>query len=209
MSGFEGFPVEALDYYDDLEVDNSRSFWEAHRPVYERSVRAPMVALLDELAPEFGPGKVFRPYRDVRFSKDKTPYKEHQGGFVAVGPGAGFYVQVAAPGVRVSVGWYHAEPARLAAVRAAVDREQSGAELEALVAGLEAAGWERGGDVLKTSPRGYPATHPRIGLLRHRSLTFTRSYGFEPVVHTRALLDRVREDWRAGRPLLDWVVGVG
>ncbi len=208
MDGFAGFPVEALDFYDDLEVDNTRSFWEAHRDVYERAVRAPMTALLQQLEPEFGAAKVFRPYRDVRFSKDKTPYKEHQGGFVSVGPGAGYYVQVAAPGLRVSVGWYHAEPARLASLRAATAQESTGRPLVALVAALESAGWERGGEVLKTSPRGYPASHPRIDLLRHRSLTFSRSYGFEPVVHTAALADRVRADWRAGRPLLEWVTAV-
>ena len=79
-------PLAALDFYDDLEVDNTRSFWEKHKGTYDYSVRAPMVALVAALEPEFGEAKVFRPYRDVRFAKDKTPYKTHQGAFVAVGP---------------------------------------------------------------------------------------------------------------------------
>ena len=70
---FTGFPVAALDFYDDLEMDNSKSFWEAHRDVYKESVEAPMKALTAALEPEFGTAKVFRPYRDVRFAKDKTP----------------------------------------------------------------------------------------------------------------------------------------
>lgn len=66
---FTGFPVAALDFYDDLEVDNSKSFWEAHREVYETSVKAPFTALAEALGPEFAPAgrriKLFRPYRDV------------------------------------------------------------------------------------------------------------------------------------------------
>ncbi len=67
---FRGFPPAALDFYDDLEVDNTRSFWEKHKHVYEESVRAPMTALCAALGPEFGVGLFFRPYRDVRFAKD-------------------------------------------------------------------------------------------------------------------------------------------
>ena len=205
---FSGFPVAALDFYDDLEADNTRSFWEAHKQVYADAVRAPMLALTAALEPEFGPAKVFRPFRDVRFAKDKTPYKEHQGAFVGVVPGGGYYVQVAASGVRVSVGWYHADAPRLAAIRSAIDDDRTGPALESLVAALEASGWERGGDLLKTAPRGYDKDHPRIGLLRHRSLTLSRSYGFPPEVHTPELLEWVRRDWREGRPLMEWIGSV-
>src|SRR5690606_15660460 len=106
---FPGFPEAALDFYDDLEMDNTRSFWEAHRHVYEESVRAPMTALVEALAPEFGTPKVFRPYRDVRFAKDKTPYKTHQGAFVSAGPSTGWYVEISARGVRTEAGFYRAE----------------------------------------------------------------------------------------------------
>jgi uncharacterized protein (TIGR02453 family) len=172
-----------------------------------------MVALTEELAPEFGPAKVFRPYRDVRFSKDKTPYKDHQGGFVPAGPGAGWYVEVGSPGVRVGAGFYHAEGPRLAAIRAAIDHELTGAALERLLRALDRDGWSREGECLRTSPRGWSADHPRIDLLRHKSLYVIRSYGFDDVIHTPALLDRVRDDWRAARPLVEWVLeataGVG
>jgi uncharacterized protein (DUF2461 family) len=97
---FNGFPEAALDFYDDIEMDNTKTFWEAHREVYATAVAAPMKALTAALADEFGDAKIFRPYRDVRFAKDKTPYKTHQGAFVAKGPSTGYYVQVGAPGVR-------------------------------------------------------------------------------------------------------------
>ena len=204
-STFAGFPVAALDFYDDLEVDNTRAYWERHKDVYTESVKAPMAALCAALAPEFGEAKVFRPYRDVRFAKDKTPYKTHQGAFVPAGPATGWYVEVSARGVRTGAGFYEASSPRLAAIRAAIDDDRRGQELERLLAELRAEGWDVAGDRLKTTPRGYSADHPRIELLRHRSLTVGRSHGFEPVVHTPELLDVVRDDWRALRPFVEWV----
>ena len=205
MNQFAGFPVAALDFFDDLELDNTRSFWDSHKQIHADSVRAPMLALTDALAEEFGAAKVFRPYRDVRFAKDKTPYKTHQGAFVAAGPATGWYVEIAAPGVRVGAGFYHAEAPRLASIRAAIDDQHHGGELEEILAGLERAGFTVSGDTLKTAPRGYDVDHPRIALLRHRSMTLGKSYGFEPVIHTPQLLDLVRTDWRSLRPLVEWV----
>jgi uncharacterized protein (TIGR02453 family) len=202
---FTGFPVAALDFYDDLELDNTRSFWESHRHVYDESVRAPMLALTAELAAEFGAAKVFRPYRDVRFAKDKTPYKTAQGAFVGVGPATGWYVEIGAPGVRVGGGYYHAGGPDLSRIRTAIDADHSGTELERIVDGLRRDGFEVRGEQLKTSPRGYAADHPRIHLLRYKSMALGRSYGFEDLIHTRELLDRVRDDWRTLRPLVEWV----
>lgn len=204
-STFDGFPAAALDFYDDLEMDNTRSFWTAHKHVYDEAVRAPMEALTKALEKEFGAAKIFRPYRDVRFAKDKTPYKTHQGAYVAVAPATGWYVEISAPGVRVGAGFYHSDAPTLARIRTAIDDDRTGPELDGLLRRLERKGFERGGDRLKTSPRGYDQDHPRIDLLRHRTLAMGRSYGFEPVVHTAELLDLVRRDWRAMRPLVDWI----
>jgi uncharacterized protein (TIGR02453 family) len=202
---FAGFPVAALDFYDDLEMDNTRSFWNAHRSTYETAVKAPMTALMRALEPEFGTAKIFRPYRDVRFAKDKTPYKNHQGAFVASGPATGWYVQVGAPGVRVGVGFYEASSPRLAAIRDAIADDERGRQLQRILNRLTRQGWELGGETLKTAPRGYDADHARIDLLRHKSMTLGKSYGFEPLIHTPALLDAVRADWRAATPFVRWV----
>jgi uncharacterized protein (TIGR02453 family) len=203
--GFTGFPAAALDFYDDLEMDNTKSWWTAHKDVYETSVRAPMAALLAELEEEFGTAKLFRPYRDVRFAKDKTPYKTHQGAYIAVAPSTGWYVQVSAPGVRVGAGFYDATSDRLARIRTAIDEDRRGKQLEKLLDKLTSAGWSVGGDKLKTTPRGYDADHPRIDLLRHKSLSVGKSYGFEPVIHTAELADRIRSDWRTTKPLIEWL----
>lgn len=206
---FEGFPEAALDFYDDLEIDNSKVFWEAHKETYRTAVAGPIQALTDDLAEEFGQAKIFRPYRDVRFAKDKTPYKTHQGAFVGVAPATGYYIQIGAPGVRVGAGFYDASAERLAAIRAAIDHRHHGPELEKIVAKLRKAGWEIGGTTLETSPRGWDADHPRIELLRHKSLTAMRDYGFDEIIHTPELVDRIRNHWRATTPLVDWVARHG
>ncbi|NNG35382.1 DUF2461 domain-containing protein [Nakamurella aerolata] len=203
-SDFAGIPEEALDFYDDLEQDNSKAFWEARREQYQRAVRDPMERLAIALQDEFGTTKLFRPYRDVRFAKDKTPYKTHQGLFVAVGPATGWYAEVSARGFRVGAGFYHAEPAWLAAIREGI-AGPDGAELQRLLRLRERQGWTVSGDAVKTTPRGYSAEHPRIELLRYKSIFLGRGYGFDPVLHTGELVDRVRADWRAGRPLIDWI----
>ena len=204
MSAFTGFPVAALDFYDDLEVDNTKSFWEKHKDTYVSSVKQPMTDMCDALAPEFGVAKVFRPYRDVRFAKDKTPYKTHQGAFVAAGPATGWYVEISARGLRVGAGFYEASGERLARIREAMADDKSGPKLQRVLRKLEKDGFEISGERLKTSPRGYDADHPRIELLRHKQLFAGKLFGYEGL-DSPDVVDWVRADWRALRPLVEWV----
>ncbi len=209
MTEFAGFPVAALDFYDDLEVDNTKSYWEKHKATYDNDIKGPMIALVSALAPEFALDrqsyKVFRPYRDVRFAKDKTPYKTNQGAYVAVGPATGWYVEISARGVRTGGGCYEMSGPRLAAFRDAVADDTTGAQLTRITTKLTKNGWELGGEQLKTAPRGYDADHRRIDLLRHKSLYAGKSYAFDKVIHSPDLLDEVRADWHALRPLIDWL----
>jgi uncharacterized protein (TIGR02453 family) len=204
VSAFTGFPDAALDFYDDLEVDNTRSFWEKHKPVYLESVRQPMTAMCEALAPEFGDAKVFRPYRDVRFAKDKTPYKTHQGAFVAAGPSTGWYVEISARGLRAGGGFYEASGERLGNIRDAMADDKSGPRLQRVLRKLEKDGFEISGERLKTSPRGYDADHPRIELLRHKQLFAAKHFGFDGL-DSPDVLDRVRAEWRSLRPLVEWI----
>lgn len=205
---FTGFPLAALDFYEDLEADNSKAFWAAHEHVYRESVRAPMLALLGELEPKFGAAKFFRPYRDVRFSKDKSPYKTAQGAVVRTAPGAGYYVQIGAAGLFAGGGFYQGSPAQLTRLRATIDDGVRGPELEAILAKLGRAGFAIGGDQLKTKPKGYPADHPRLALLRHKSLTARIEFGCPPWLPTARTADEVSRVWETLRPLIDWLTGV-
>jgi uncharacterized protein (TIGR02453 family) len=166
-----------------------------------------MEALLAELSPEFAEESsrvtVFRPYRDVRFAKDKTPYKTHCGGVIEHGRGAGaYYVEVGPAGLRVGGGCFHLQSDQLVRFRAAVAEDLHG--LEAIVAKLAKAGWEIKGDRLRTRPRGYDADHPRIELLKHRSLYAMRVWEPDDALHERETFNRVRKAWRALRPINEW-----
>ena len=203
---FGGFPAAAFDFYAGLRADNSRTYWAAHRDLYQDSVRAPLAALLDDLAGEFG-GQVslFRPFRDVRFARDKSPYKTHQGGFAEVAPGVGYHLQVDAGGLLVSGGFHARDAAQTRAYRTAVAEPGSGERLAAVVASLGGAGFTIEGDHVATRPRGVSPDHPRLDLLRVKWLTASRRYPPSPLLADRSAAARVRSDWARLRPLIDWI----
>lgn len=204
---FSGFPDEGLVFYEGLEADNSKSYWAEHRATYDEHVRGPMQALADELTAEFGTAKLFRPYRDVRFSHDKTPYKTHQGAVLHPdGRGTGsYYVEVSADGLRVAGGCWRLQPDQVERYRRAVDDDVQGPRLAAEVEELRGRGWTIDGDQLKRTPRGYAADHPRVELLRHRSLHASRSWEPTDWLHQRPTLDRVRDCWRQVTALNQWL----
>ncbi|GAA1979613.1 DUF2461 domain-containing protein [Kitasatospora viridis] len=201
---FEGWQDEALEFYERLEHDNSKTFWTEHREVYERAVREPMEALLEQLEPEFGPGKVFRPNRDVRFSADKTPYKTHIGAHLRTGG----YIQLSADGLACGNGMYRLAPDQLDRYRLAVAEDVTGAELERVIARVVAAGPEvTGRDPLKTAPRGYSKDHARIALLRNKGLVAWQEWEPADWLGTSAAYPRITDFLRASQPLKDWLDG--
>lgn len=199
-----GIPPQAFEFYQALTLDNSKEFWAANKADYERFVRKPLLGLLNELEPEFGPATMFRPYRDVRFSKDKSPYKLHQGAYVGRCDGVGFYVQISADAFTIGGGWYTPVPAQIAAYRRAVDSER-GVILEGMVSTLRADGFAVEGDLMKTQPRGFAADHPRIELLRHRTVLVTESHDDIDSFIGDAALVLVQTTWQQVRPLIDWL----
>ena len=205
MSGFRGWPRRAIEFFEGLEADNSRDYWQAHKPVYDADVRAPMEALVAALEPEYGPAVLFRPYRDVRFSADKTPYKTQVAAVLGdTGDGA-YYVQLSADGLMTGAGLHVMTPDQVARLRAAIDDERTGTALEGIVDELAGAGFEVGGEPLRTAPRGYGKDHPRIGLLRYRSCFMLRRHAPGGWLQRAAAADTVRADWSAARPLVGWL----
>ncbi|MBB4681682.1 uncharacterized protein (TIGR02453 family) [Crossiella cryophila] len=206
MMGFTGFGEHAVDFYDGLEADNSKAYWTDHKDTYDQDVRAPMLAMLAELEEEFGAGKLFRPYRDVRFSHDKSPYKTAAGALAGGELGEStYYVQISANGLMLAGGCYRLATDQVARYRTAVAEDRRGGELVKVLAKLTKAGWSVQGDVMKTRPRGVEADHPRLDLLRHRSLHASRAWEPGDYLHERECLTRVRKHWRALAPLTAWL----
>ena len=130
---FQGWPEDALDFYEGLEADNTKTYWTAHKTTYDTLVLGPMAELLDELGPEFGESKIFRPYRDVRFSSDKSPYKTHLGGVI----GDHGYVQLSANGLAAASGMYEMVPGPAGCLPASGRRRRYWPELEHIIRALE------------------------------------------------------------------------
>jgi uncharacterized protein (TIGR02453 family) len=199
---FAGIPIAALDFYDDLEADNSKSFWTAHKHVYEESVKAPIEALSAELQDEFGPGKYFRPYRDVRFAKDKTPYKTHQGVYFTE---SRRYFHLSAAGLFVGGGYYEMASDQIDRWRRSVADDIACTGLQAALVRATRAKLELGGDQLTRIPTGYAKDHPREDLLRRKSVTLHRDLGFPAWLSTPRAKKEIVSAWRAMSPLIDWL----
>jgi uncharacterized protein (TIGR02453 family) len=197
MTKFKGFPAEATKFFRDIERNNDREWFKAHKQVYERACQAPMEDLLDDL----GGGKLFRIYRDVRFSKDKSPYKTYMGATFDGG-----YISMTAESFSIATGAYMPDAAGLERYRKAVDTDSSGKPLEKIVSKLEAKGYEFGAhDSLKTVPKGYDKEHPRLALLKHKGLATWKGWPVGKWLQTREPLERIKGFLKDAKPLNEWL----
>ncbi len=199
---FRGWPAEAIEFYEGLEADNSKAYWQAHKNDYEDLVRRPMEQLLVELAPDFGEGRIFRPYRDVRFSPDKSPYKTA----IAASLGKGGYIQLSADGLGAGCGLYMPDGEALSRYRRAVSDDRTGGELAKIVRATARSGIEvTAHETLKTVPRGFPKDHPRAELLRHKGLVAWKQWPVANWLGTRQAKRKVVDFLRASAPLNQWL----
>ena len=199
---FRGWPAEALEFFEGLQADNSKTYWLANKQTYEECVRAPMVELLTELEPEFGAAKIYRPYRDVRFSKDKTPYKTS----IAANFERGGYVQLTLDGLGAGSGFYMFDSERLAKFRDAVADDRSGRQLVSVIDGIRDKDIEvHSHDMLKRVPSGYPADHPRAELLRYKDIVAWKRWPVGAWLGTAKAKTRLVEFYRDTTPLNDWL----
>jgi uncharacterized protein (TIGR02453 family) len=199
---FKGWQAEAIEFFEGLEADNSKAYWQDHKADYDKLVKGPMEDLLAELKKEFGEGRIFRPYRDVRFSKDKSPYKTN----IAATLSKGGYIHLGTDGLGAGSGYYGLMPDQLARYREAVADDRTGKAVARLVDKARADGIEVSAhDVLKTAPRGYPKDHPRIDLLRQKGLIYWKLWPVGAWLGTPKAKDRVVELLREAKPLLKWL----
>ena len=202
-------PADAVAFYAELEDHNDRDWWAANKPRYLTSVREPITALVEALAGEFGTPRIFRPQRDTRFSHDKSPYKTRQDALLqtgdVLGGGVGYFLRIGADGLVTGGGYHHTAADQVARFRAAVDSELTGPALVELVDALRHKGFEVHGDTVRTRPRGVPANHPRLELMRHQSLIVTEHHGTPDWLSSPAVVDHVRASFERVRPLCDWL----
>jgi len=202
---FGGLPERALEFYEGLEADNTKAYWTDHRTTYDEAVKAPLEALLAALEPEFGAAKLFRPYRDVRFSKDKTPYKTAAAAAVGDDVQGGLYLQLSAAGLMLAGGAHGMTTDQARRLRAAIADVRPGASLVRVLAGLRKAGFAVEGERLKRLPKEFAPEHPRADLLTLKTLFAVQQHEPAPWLHEPQALGRVAGAWRALGPLNAWL----
>jgi uncharacterized protein (TIGR02453 family) len=205
---FNGFTSEALEFYEGLEADNSKVYWTDNKHIFDTHVKGAMAELLSSMPSAYQPFHVFRPNRDVRFSKDKSPYKTVHGASSESEGGSIYYTHLSAKGVFAAAGMYMLETDQITRLRAAIADDDSGPAIVKIVASLEKKGYSVGHgaqEPLKTKPKGYDADHPRIDLLRYKGLIAATEVTDEATLRTVAVRDRVLEFWKAARPLITWL----
>jgi len=198
---FNGFPQEALDFFKQLALHNNRDWFQAHREVYERACREPMKQLVIELGANPASTKISRINRDMRFSRDKSPYRA----YIAAGVG-GNYISLSVAGLYVGAGIYKPEPAALQRFRKAIDSNVSGRVLQRIVTSLRRKGYQVDThERLASAPRGYSASHPRIALLRMKGIFAGKAFAPAPWLSTPSALQRINRVVNDTKPLADWL----
>ena len=223
-AGFTGFADANARFFRALAKNQNRDWFLAHKDEYERGWLAPMKALLTELRwtlergypCELGEPKVFRIFRDVRFSSDKSPYKTQVAGYVPLaglgGPAGGPAAVYLHLGTETYVGAGHwiMDPAQLERFRAALLDDRRGGELTQLLAKLEKAGFEVGShDALKKVPRGFDPDHPRAELLKRKGLVVAYPKLDRELIVSRALVDWLVKQSRRAAPVVEWLARLG
>jgi uncharacterized protein (TIGR02453 family) len=201
-----GVDADAFAFYAELADHQTKEWWLANKQRYETRVKAPVERLVDALGGEFGPLKIFRPYKDVRFSADKRPYKDHLGLVTADDSSATYYLQLSRQGLMLAGGLYQPAREQLARFREIVDDNRLVGDLEATLEEVGESGFAiMTTDALATAPRGFRVDHPKIELLRLKRLAIATEHAPADWMTGPELVDRVRAGWRTVRVWNDWI----
>jgi len=193
-----GFTAEAAAFLTGLAANNTKNYFDEHKDAYTRAVRQPLEELVATAEQLYGPGKVMRPNRDVRFSANKDPYRTDAS--MWAGTVGGVYANLNPARLEVGGGLYDPSRDQLERARMAIsERPDVASELNSIAQDLEAAGFELAGSPLKTAPRGMDPSHPSIHLLRLQHYAALRSLPID------APSSEVLDTWRAIEPLIAWV----
>jgi uncharacterized protein (TIGR02453 family) len=200
---FRGFPREALDFLRDLEANNDRDWFKQNRARYDEHLVAPVRALAGDLA-RFGRPHVFRPWNDTRFHPG-PPVKEHIGLTLGYEGGGGYYVELSLDGLLVAAGLYSPARDQLDRLRQGIDGPRTAAALTRAIGRAARAGLELGAPELKRGPRGYPADHPRMALLRRKRMVVVERHDLAAWMHRADAGQRIRAQLEAATPLVRWL----
>jgi uncharacterized protein (TIGR02453 family) len=218
---FTGFGDETFRFLKGLGRNNNKAWFEAHRDAYEDDLLEPSMAFVEAIGPllaRFSPGihaepriggSMMRINRDIRFSKDKRPYKDHLDMVFRTGDGTKgaptYWFRLTAKELTLGAGMHMLDKAGLDRYRDAVDADGSGKELAAVVRKVERQGYDLGGEHYKRVPAGFPADHPRATLLRHHGVYAGTHMPLPPEIHTAKFPGFCAGHYKRLVPLMNWL----
>ncbi|HEY6218458.1 MAG TPA: DUF2461 domain-containing protein [Gemmatimonadaceae bacterium] len=198
---FVGFPKDGFVFFRELKRHNNRDWFQANRERYEASCREPVKQLIEALGDDPKEAHITRINRDLRFSRDKSPYRT----YIAAGV-RGSYIHLSADGLYVGAGFYKGDPKTLDRFRDAIADKTIGGQLAKIVASLRRKGFTvETHERLARVPRGYPPDHPRAELLKMKDIFAGKSFKPAPWMSTPALGRRLETIMKDTLPLRDWV----
>jgi uncharacterized protein (TIGR02453 family) len=204
----QGIPAAAIEFFVELESNNNKDWWAKNKARYERDVRSPFIAVLDNLGPEFQPWRVYRPHRDTRFAKDKTPYKDFIGAVTQLPSGNGFFIQISTKGLLLGSGYPMMAPDQLETFRKAIDNDKAGQAFEKLLAAEQNEQVRIFGgryEPLKRTPKGYSLDHPRSEQLRWKGVEVSQRIGNPKWLGTKQAPEKIQRLMKSGAPIIAWL----
>jgi len=222
--GFAGFPHDCVAFLEELKQHNDRAWFERNRERYQNSVLQPARAFvaalglrLYEIAPAIqadATASIFRIQRDLRFSKDKSPYKTNLSLWLWEGSRprlecSGFYCELEPPELLLAAGIYRFPRPLLAQYRASVVHALQGPELIRVVARVRSRRrYQFGGQHFKQTPRGYSSEHPNAKWLLHDGLFAAHRAAVPPELFGPELVEYCFARFRDMLPLHTWLRGM-
>ena len=222
---FQGFPKETCTFLAGLAGNNDKAWFDAHRAEYQAHLVEParsFIVAMGKRLPEISPAvnadpavnrTLRRINRDIRFSRDKSPYKTHLDLWFWEGAGhnfggSGFFFRMFSHRLLLGVGIHGFSKEQLAAYRRAVVDPRKGKELAAIAAGLKKAGFDLGGSHYKKVPPGFDAGHERADFLLHNALYSGKEMELPKEAHSAAFVGFCFDHFKQLAPLHRWLVGI-
>ncbi|HEY3059983.1 MAG TPA: TIGR02453 family protein [Chloroflexota bacterium] len=226
--GFAGFPDGGIEFFLELQAEQSRTWFKAHQSEFERLWKRPLELFVTELQTRLSsafPGLTevephfMRIQRDTRFARDKTPYKTFVAASMSVRPGPpermrdhehghavpGLFVSFGLENDYIGVGSWHMSPEVLARYRTAVDHARYGKQLQGMIDDLGKRDFRIDSmETLKRTPAPYPQDHPRAALLKRKGLAVGLQIP-DGLTQSKELLDWSEEHFRLTQPLVAWL----
>ncbi len=223
---FTGFPKKTLIFFEDLKENNTKEWFTDHKDDYISYVQEPALAFVEDMGERLqtlapvnadkrtnGSGTLMRPYRDTRFSKDKTPYKTSVAGMFWEGigkktqsPAFGFHLDTS--GLHLMTGMFAFSKYQLELYRKAVDQKSSGEKLQEIIDDLIANKYNLVGEHYKKIPKGFDLNHPREALLKHSTLYVHPKPIAKSKLSSAKLLDEVYQQFETAAPLHYWLTAI-